>query len=112
MSLNDGYNTPGILTPASTGCAAARDKAPDRQNNYGTHNRTNEASAFIRAIPAKRLAEKGRNKRSNDAKNGRENKTRGLVLARHDQLGSYTRYKTDDNRPNDAHGPISRVALS
>jgi len=38
------------------GATASSNKAPDRQDNYRSHDCSNEAGAFVRAIPTQELA--------------------------------------------------------
>src|SRR5262245_52437591 len=82
---------------------AARDEpVPDKQNEDGTDRGGDEARALVGTIPADRLTEERREKRSRDAENHRQNKPGRIVGARHEKSRDHARDEANENDPQDA----------
>jgi hypothetical protein len=70
--------------------AAAGNKSPDHQDNYRTDHCSNQASAFVRAIPAYRLAQISGQKSSYYPENCGEDEPGRFVIAGRDELRDHT----------------------
>jgi hypothetical protein len=71
----------GILTPKffPLGGRFGGEVAPNKKHDDGPNHGADKACSFASVVPAKGLAEIGRHKRTSDAKQCRENKTRWFI---------------------------------
>ena len=84
--------------------AVAGNKSPDHQDNYRSDHCPNQASAFVRAIPAYRLAQISGQKSSYYPENCGEDEPGRFVIAGRDELRDHTCDEPNDDRPDDVHG--------
>jgi hypothetical protein len=82
--------------------APAGNEPVNQQHDDSADDCTDQTGTFAGAVPTERLPEIGRNERSHDPQNGRQDETRRLVVAGHDELGDYAGDKTNDDGPENA----------
>src|ERR1700754_400544 len=83
--------------PLDAFAAPPCDQSPNQENDDRANDRTDEACAFVGAIPSNRLAEIGSDERADDAEDGGQDKAGWLVAAGGDELGDDAGDKTDDD---------------
>src|SRR5688500_5066423 len=95
-------------TALERAAAAAAHPTPDRQDDDRADHRADESGPFIRAIPAQGLPEEGGEEGADDAEDRGDDEAGRFVGSAHDHLRDDAGKKTDDDRPEDAHGPSFR----
>src|SRR6187397_543177 len=101
-----------MFTPTELDAARALPRGhhpTDDQHDDRPYDGADEARAFVRTIPAHGLTEPCRDERADDAEDGGEDETGGLVASRHDELRDHARDKADDDGPEDAHVDLRSV---
>src|SRR3954466_149403 len=97
------WNRRGQQRSARTSLSAL-DEAVDKKEDYRADNGADNAGRISGPIPPDRLAQIGRDERTDNSQNSGENKAPWLgFVAGHNELGDHADDKANDDGPNDRH---------
>src|SRR4026208_2047504 len=80
--------------------------APNKKYDDRTDNCADQSGTLAGLIKAQRLAKIAGDKGPDDPENRGHDKTGGLVLAGHEELGNHSRHEADDDGPKNAHARV------
>ena len=94
---------PTALGVPSSNCSASVDHAPYDEHDDRAHDRADESSTLVWAVPPDCLAKKSCDEGPGDSKERRKNETGGFSGARVNELGDDPGDEADNDNPNEMH---------